>query len=64
VTEKLLYVPKVKQIIESTTDKMAQYKKLVDNPLPNEDDFFDEIESELQKVDDHAKASDPKKAVM
>ena len=43
---------------------MAQYKKLVDNPLPNEDDFFDEIESELQKVDDHAKASDPKKAVM
>jgi hypothetical protein len=61
--EKLIYVPKVKLIIDSNIQKMKEIKKFTDHPKPDESLLFDDLLSDLEKVNHHAKISDPKRAL-
>jgi hypothetical protein len=61
--EKLIYVPKVKLIIDSNIQKMKEIKKFTDYPKPDESLLFDDLLSDLEKVNHHAKISDPKRAL-
>ena len=48
--EKLIYVPKVKQIIDSNIQKMKEIKKFSDHPKPDENLLFDDLLTDLEKV--------------
>ena len=48
--EKLIYVPKVKQIIDSNIQKMKEIKKFTDHPKPDENLLFDDLLTDLEKV--------------